>query len=195
LSGLRSRIEDSAQRQSPLLAPAVEKQPVRPATISVGADRGIEVGDQVAILRTGQTGTVTAVPPGRGELEVQIGPFKTRVKAKDVRLEVRAADVEVVVGSAAGAGTRFLRSESAAPSTEFDMRGWRVDEVIHELERYINDAYMSNLPFVRIIHGKGTGALRQVVREELATNPLVSTFRPAESREGGEGVTVAQLAV
>jgi DNA mismatch repair protein MutS2 len=101
----------------------------------------------------------------------------------------------VVVDNGHSTSARPRRNDSPAPSTEFDMRGWRVDEVIHELERYINDAYMSNLPYVRIIHGKGTGALRQVVREELATNPLVSTFRPAESREGGEGVTVAQLAV
>jgi len=67
--------------------------------------------------------------------------------------------------------------------------------VLPELERYLNDAYMSNMPFVRIIHGKGTGALRQVVREELATNPLVSSFKGADSREGGEGVTIANLAV
>jgi DNA mismatch repair protein MutS2 len=84
--------------------------------------------------------------------------------------------------------------ERAAPSIEFDMRGWRVDDVVPELERYLNDAYMANLPFVRLIHGKGTGALRQVVREELATNPLVSAFRSADAREGGDGVTIAELA-
>jgi DNA mismatch repair protein MutS2 len=194
LSGLRVKIEDTATRQSPLLTPPKETpQQARPLPLPVPGDRGIEVGDQVSILRTGQTGTVTGLPPGRGEIEVQVGPFKTRVKLKDVRLETRAADVQIE--ATAPTGIRLVRSESNAPSTEFDMRGWRVDEVIHELERYINDAYMSNLPFVRIIHGKGTGALRQVVREELATNPLVSTFRPAESREGGEGVTVAQLSV
>jgi DNA mismatch repair protein MutS2 len=147
----------------------------------------------VTVLRTGQEGTVIAVPPGRNELELQIGPFKTRVKVKDVRIAARAA--ELVEENGFTGGTRIQRSEGPAPSLEFDMRGWRVDEVVHELERYINDAYMSNMPFVRIIHGKGTGALRQVVREELATNPLVSAFRPAEAREGGEGVTVAQLAV
>jgi DNA mismatch repair protein MutS2 len=91
--------------------------------------------------------------------------------------------------------TGIRRAEVDVPNIDFDLRGWRVDEVLHELERYLNDAYMANLPFVRIIHGKGTGALRQAVREELATNPLVSTFKAAEAREGGEGVTVAHLAV
>jgi DNA mismatch repair protein MutS2 len=64
-----------------------------------------------------------------------------------------------------------------------------------ELERYLNDAFMANMPFVRLIHGKGTGALRQVVREELATNPLVNSFKGAEAREGGEGVTVVQMGI
>ncbi|MDB5074985.1 MAG: endonuclease MutS2, partial [Chloroflexi bacterium] len=195
LAGLRNRIERATEQQAPLLAapPTPEKrtpvvQPVAPLS-----DRGIQPGDRVTILRTGQEGTVTAVPPGRNELEVQIGPFKTRVKVKDVRYVGPGADI--VEENRYAGGTRIQRSEGPAPSMEFDMRGWRVDEVIHELERYINDAYMSNMPFVRIIHGKGTGALRQVVREELATNPLVSSFRPAEAREGGEGVTVAQLSV
>ena len=73
------------------------------------------------------------------------------------------------------------------------MRGWRADEVPPELERYLHDAYMANLPFVRIIHGKGTGALRQVVRDQLATNPFVSAFHTAALHEGGDGVTVVEL--
>jgi DNA mismatch repair protein MutS2 len=195
LAGLRDRIERASEQQAPLLT--APPKPQKPAPVAlptpVLGDRGIQPGDRVTILRTGQEGTVTAVPPGRNELEVQIGPFKTRVKLKDVRFVGHSSE-ETSDDRYAG-GTRIQRSEAPAPSLEFDMRGWRVDEVVHELERYINDAYMSNMPFVRIIHGKGTGALRQVVREELATNPLVSSFRPAEAREGGEGVTVALLGV
>jgi len=69
----------------------------------------------------------------------------------------------------------------------------RADDVPPELDRYLHDAYMSNMPFVRIIHGKGTGALRQVVRDELSTNPLVSSFHTAPQQEGGDGVTVVEL--
>jgi DNA mismatch repair protein MutS2 len=195
IAGLRERLERTVEQQPTLLAPAPAPRPKAvPSTPVADEDRGFRPGDRVAVLRTGQEGTVSTAQPGRNEIEVQIGPFKTRVKIADVRLVARAEDAAPEPGPS-GSPVRIERSGAPAPSVEFDMRGWRVEEVIHELERYINDAYMANLPFVRIIHGKGTGALRQAVREELATNPLVSGFRPAEPREGGEGVTVAQLAL
>jgi len=195
LSVLREGIDRVVEKQAALLVepPKIERPPKAAPSKPRLDDGAIGVGDQVTVLRTGQEGIVTAVPPGRSELEVQIGPFKTRVKLKDVRLVARSEDL--AEASSGFVGTRIVRSGAPAPSVEFDMRGWRADTVVPELERYLNDAYMSNLPFVRIIHGKGTGALRQIVREELATNPLVSAFKPAEAREGGEGVTIAQLAV
>ena len=195
LAGMRERLDAAVAQQQVLLPqapPVVAREPVAVAALLAPADRPLGVGDKVLIVRTGQEGTVTTAQQGRNEIEVQVGPFKTRVKRDTVRL-VGLAEDQVVEAPMYG-GTRFQRAETPAPSIDFDLRGWRVDEVIHELERYINDAYMSNLPFVRIIHGKGTGALRQVVREELATNPLISGFRPAEAREGGDGVTVATLA-
>jgi DNA mismatch repair protein MutS2 len=72
------------------------------------------------------------------------------------------------------------------------MRGWRAHEVGDKLERYLNDAYLAGLSQVRLIHGKGTGALRQVVRDVLQTHPLVSSFGGG-GRDGGDGVTVAKL--
>ena len=77
---------------------------------------------------------------------------------------------------------------------ELDLRGMTVDDMLIELDRYLDQAYLSGLPFVRIIHGKGTGALRQAVREELRGHALVSSFKPGENNEGGEGVTVVKLA-
>jgi DNA mismatch repair protein MutS2 len=76
---------------------------------------------------------------------------------------------------------------------ELDLRGLTVDDMLIELDRYLDTAYLASLPFVRIIHGKGTGALRQAVREELRGHPLVGEFRTGENSEGGEGVTVAKL--
>jgi DNA mismatch repair protein MutS2 len=193
IGALRARLDTAVEQQATLLAiPMVQERQVPAAAQATTTDREIQVGDRVALARTGQEGTVVSVPRNGNEVEVQIGPFKARVKRADVHV---IAHAETMRDESEVAGVRIQRSETPAPSVEFDMRGWRVDEVVHELERYINDAYMANLPFVRIIHGKGTGALRQVVREELATNPLVSAFRPADAREGGEGVTVAQLAV
>lgn len=77
---------------------------------------------------------------------------------------------------------------------ELRLRRLTVDEALFKLDKYLNDAFMAGLPSVRIIHGKGTGTLRQAVCEELARNPLVKSFRPGEFGEGGAGVTVAELA-
>ena len=74
----------------------------------------------------------------------------------------------------------------------FDMRGWRAGEVADKLDRYLNDAYLAGLPYVRLIHGKGTGALRQIVRDMLTGHPLVASFGGG-GPDGGEGVTVARL--
>lgn len=76
---------------------------------------------------------------------------------------------------------------------ELRLRRLTVDEALFKLDEYLNDAFMAGLPSVRIIHGKGTGTLRQAVCEELARNPLVKSFRLGEFGEGGAGVTVAEL--
>jgi len=75
-----------------------------------------------------------------------------------------------------------------------DLRGLRVEEVLPLLEKYLDDAFLAGMPFVRIVHGKGTGTLRQVVRQELQNHPLVKSHRPGARGEGGSGVTVAYLA-
>jgi DNA mismatch repair protein MutS2 len=80
------------------------------------------------------------------------------------------------------------------PLNEVHLRRLTIDEALLKLDRYLNDAFMAGLYQVRIIHGKGTGALRQAVREKLAQHPLVSSYRPAGYGEGGEGVTIAELA-
>jgi DNA mismatch repair protein MutS2 len=80
-----------------------------------------------------------------------------------------------------------------SPGIELDLRGQRADEALDKLERYIDSAYLAGLPWVRIIHGKGTGKLRQAVREALSQNAHVKSFETGGDKEGGEGVTVAKL--
>jgi DNA mismatch repair protein MutS2 len=80
-----------------------------------------------------------------------------------------------------------------SPGMELDIRGQRADEALAALDRYLDAAFLSGLPFVRIIHGKGTGKLRQVVRDALPRHPHVKSFEPGSEKEGGEGVTVAKL--
>ena len=76
---------------------------------------------------------------------------------------------------------------------ELDLRGKRADEVEVELDAYLNDASLANLPEVRIIHGIGTGVVRQIVRQYLASHPLVNSFRSGKREEGGDGVTIVKL--
>ncbi len=80
------------------------------------------------------------------------------------------------------------------PINELHLRRLTIDEALLKLDRYLNDAFMAGLYQVRIIHGKGTGTLRQAVREQLAKHPLVNSYRPAGYGEGGAGVTIAELA-
>jgi DNA mismatch repair protein MutS2 len=77
---------------------------------------------------------------------------------------------------------------------ELDLRGQRVEEALLEVDKYLDDAFLTGLPFVRIVHGKGTGTLRQAVRQQLHKHPLVNSYRSGEQGEGGSGVTVAYLA-
>jgi DNA mismatch repair protein MutS2 len=85
-------------------------------------------------------------------------------------------------------------SAPVAPPTQLDLRGLRRDEATEALDRYLNDAYLGGLRMVRIVHGKGTGAVRAAVREQLSNHALVSRFQPADAREGGEGATEVTLA-
>ena len=82
---------------------------------------------------------------------------------------------------------------ATTPINEVHLRRLTVDEALIKLDRYLNNAFMAGLSQVKIIHGKGTGTLRQAVREQLAKHPLVSSYRPAGYGEGGEGVTIAEL--
>ncbi len=82
----------------------------------------------------------------------------------------------------------------SSPAAEIHLRRLTVDEALFRLDRYLNDAFLAGLPTVRVIHGKGTGTLRQAVREELKSHPLVISFRRAGLEEGGDGATIVELA-
>jgi DNA mismatch repair protein MutS2 len=82
-----------------------------------------------------------------------------------------------------------------SPGMELDLRGQRAEDALEALDRYLESAYLAGLPFVRIIHGKGTGRLRQVIRDALGQSPHVKSWEAGADKEGGEGVTVAKLSV
>jgi DNA mismatch repair protein MutS2 len=164
----------------------VDTNVVRPTGDQV---RGtIEIGDRVWVPTLQASGEVLSLNERAGEAEVQIGNFRLKLPIKRLELRQKAVKDEPPprVNIQAGA---ILDS----PGIEFDMRGERVEDGLAKLERYLDNAYMARLPWVRIIHGKGTGVLRDAVRNLLRHHPAVAEFRNGETGEGGDGVTVAKL--
>jgi DNA mismatch repair protein MutS2 len=141
-------------------------------------------GDRVWVPSLQASGEIAVA--GTNEVEVKIGAFRVKLNAS--RVELRERGEQPAVQSSGITAPR-----PASPGMELDLRGLTVEDMLVELERYLDSAYLAGLPFVRIIHGKGTGALRQAVREHLRPHPLVREFRAGEAAEGGDGVTVAKL--
>jgi DNA mismatch repair protein MutS2 len=130
------------------------------------------------------TGEVLSIA-GR-EAEIGVGAARMRAKLGD--LEWHPSPVPHA--ESAGRTTLHL---STRPKLDLDVRGLRADEAVRELEKHVEAAYLSGMPFTRIIHGKGTGSLRKAVREALQDNPLVSAIESGRDGEGGDGVTVVRL--
>ena len=123
-----------------------------------------------------------------GEADVQMGRMRMRVKLSDLE-RVRAAKPEP---EAEQANVRYA-DRGPAPSMELDLRGMMTEEGITRVNDYLDRASRAGLPFVRIIHGKGTGALRRAIRDAIKGNHVVKSFETGQEGEGGDGVTVVKL--
>jgi DNA mismatch repair protein MutS2 len=185
LDDLRKRTRRLEERVAPAPRPAA---PRRPAVEDDGLEGQPRAGDAVEVVSLGQVGELLGLSADGGEAEVQMGSMRVRARVEDLR-RVRRREPE---GS--GRSIVVLRPpDRAAVAQQLDMRGWRVEDALEELETYLNDAVMSGVSSVRILHGKGTGALRAAVRQHLARHPLVQSSEPAPPREGGDGVTIVKL--
>jgi DNA mismatch repair protein MutS2 len=147
----------------------------------------LQVGDTVLVAGLGVDGEVLEL--SEGGVEVQIGRFRVRVRPEDVELRERFA-----VSPPPSAAKTISLPPTPSPGVELSLRGYRVDDALARLEEYLNSAFLAGLPWVRIVHGKGSGALRKAVRDALPGHALVTSFRSGEEGEGGEGVTVVKLA-
>jgi DNA mismatch repair protein MutS2 len=175
--------------------------------------RSIRLGDKVRLHSLNTQGVVTSL--SEEEAEVQVGVLRIRARLAELQLigeeappvqgayglptarELMSASRSGTSSEVAGERTRAVASHiyAESPGIELDLRGQRSEEALVALERYLDSAYLAGLPWVRIIHGKGTGKLRLAVREALGHNPHVKSFESGGDKEGGEGVTVAKLAV
>lgn len=182
VSAVDERIK-SLEKEMPRAEP-LEPPPAPPGDGPPEEDlqRPIRPGDTVWVRPLNTKGEVLQVDDG--EAEVQVGRARTQVSLK--ALELRESQEPELVAETA----RVTTERTASPGREIDLRGRTVEESLRELDRYLDQAMRAGLPEVRIIHGKGTGALRRGVRDFLADHPLVRHYQEADYREGGDGVTV-----
>lgn len=151
----------------------------------------LRIGDSVKVLSMNLTGTVHSLPNAKGDLFVQMGILRSQVNIKDLVLIEDAAPGSKKYAKT-GAG-KLKMSKSASVSTEINLIGKTVDEAIALLDKYLDDAYLAHLPSVRIVHGKGTGALRSAVQSHLKRQSYIKSFHLGEFGEGDAGVTIADF--
>jgi len=166
---------------------AAQPQPQQP---SQQQPRPLQPGDRVHVASVKLDGEVLSIDTNAGEAEVQVGGFRMTVDLRELR-RIKGNDRETKANQAVTASR--VSSPPRDVSMQLDMRGMRAAEIEALLDRYLNDAYLSNLSEVRLVHGKGTGTLRKIVRDVLSTHPLVVSHSGGVDGEGGEGVTVARL--
>ena len=153
----------------------------------------LRIGDSVKVISMNLKGTVHSLPNAKGDLYVQMGILRSLVNINDlILLDDDAPMMAGVKANKTGAG-KIRMSKSASISPEINLIGKTTDEAIALLDKYLDDAYLSHLSSVRIVHGKGTGALRNAVQTYLRRQKHVKSFHLGEYGEGDAGVTIAEF--
>ena len=166
-------------------APKEENKVLKKAVAERERAQNLKVGDEVKVLSYGQKGTLLEKSSDH-EWVVQIGILKMKLDESDLQY-VKPEKQQV---------TRTMtnvKNRNSHVKLELDLRGERYEDAILRTEKYLDDALLANYPRVSIIHGKGTGALRQGIQQFLKTHKRVKSFRYGEAGEGGFGVTVVEL--
>lgn len=153
--------------------------------------KDLRLGESVKVLSMNLKGTVSSHPDSKGYLFVQMGIIRSKVHISDLEL-VDEAEITTPSLQRTGAG-KIRMSKSASISSEINLLGKTVDEAVAELDKYLDDAYIAHLKSVRIVHGKGTGALRKGVHNYLKHQKHVKSFRLGEFGEGDAGVTIVDF--
>lgn len=190
----RSKLRDKINDVDKKLA---NKQPVQPKK-AVSA-KALKIGDGVRVLSMNLKGTVSSLPNAKGDLYVQMGILRSLVNIKDLELldekSVSGPGIPEQGASSAsrkgGSGSSKIKmSKSFSVSPEINLIGMTVDEAIPSLDKYLDDAYLAHLPQVRVVHGRGTGALKAAVHRHLKKLKYIKEFRLGAFGEGDTGVTI-----
>ena len=153
--------------------------------------KDLAIGDAVKVISLGLKGTVSTLPDSKGFLFVTLGIMRTKVRIDDL---IKLDEEEITAPNLKRTGSgKISMSKSLSVSHEINLLGKTVDEACQELDKYLDDAALAHLETVRIVHGKGTGALRAGVQKYLKRNRHVKSFRLGEFGEGDAGVTIATL--
>lgn len=179
----RQKVRDKISEKNTKLALKNDKP-----THKVLKPNQIKPGDSVKVVSMGLKGTVSSLPDKNGNLFVQCGIIRSKVSLNDlVLIEEETINTGKMQRSSSG---KLKMSKSYSVSTEINLLGRTVDEALSELDKYLDDAYLAHLPSVRVVHGKGTGALRTAVHNYLRRNRVVKSYRLGEFGEGDAGVTI-----
>ena len=177
---LRGNIDDKNSR----LSVSAKKEPKAPSL----KPEQLKKGDAVRVVSMGLKGTVSSLPDAKGNLFVQCGILRTSTNIKDL---VRIEEATITAPNLQKTGSGKIRmSKSFSISPEINLLGKTVDEALAALDKYLDDAYLAHLESVRVVHGKGTGALRNAVQQHLRRVKYVKSFRQGEYGEGDAGVTI-----
>ena len=163
----------------------------QPATAGLKPSQ-LKLGETVRIVSMGLKGTVSTLPDNKGNLFVQCGIIRTQTNIRDLVLVQEKDAATTAKGARTGSG-KIRMSKSLSVSAEINLLGKTVDEAMSVLDKYLDDAYLAHLPSVRIVHGKGTGALRSAVQNHLRRVKYVKSYRLGEYGEGDAGVTIVEF--
>lgn len=187
LEAERTRLRDNLKKVESglsLQANTPPRKAINPKTL--------KIGDGVKVLSMNLKGTVSTRPDAKGNLFVQMGILRSQVNINDLELlKEESISGPGLDSQRKGSGSSGIKmSKSASISPEINLLGMTVDEAIARLDKYLDDAYISHLSQVRIVHGKGTGALRAGIHKHLKRQKHIKEFRLAEFGEGDAGVTI-----
>jgi DNA mismatch repair protein MutS2 len=194
-------IEEKVEAIEEKIEAPIERRPEQSAITKYQLPK---LGERVTVSTLNTEGVITAL--GESDAEVQIGSLRVRARLADLIRKGQQEELQEEKNPSAGlrAGEekkpvaegsgRAALTSTKSPGIELNLRGKLVEEGLEELDRYLEKAYSSGLLFVRIVHGKGTGRLREAVRSALKSSPYVASYEEPKDNEGGAGVTVARMA-